>query len=411
MDEPRLSVIVVSLGRPDALRRCLRALVQLDYRSFEIVVVADADGLAAAALLPFAGALKFGEFSEHNIARARNLGAALAGGDILAFIDDDAVPEPTWLRALATAFSDSIDAAVGYVRGRNGISFQSRAEAINHLGETVSATPPASAKVPLCPVGFFPKLIGTNMAMRREALRRVGGFDESFRFYLEDSDLSLRFASAGSAVAAVPGAEVHHSFAASTRRSANRVPRSLADVGRSLALFLRKHASLADTAERREWAREEQRRRLVRHMVAGTLEPREVASRLRSFEDGFDEGLVAQFAEQGDIGDVQHFAALPTKFSFHGHTVLSGRSWNRSRLRAAAAREVSNGGRATILSFSPTTFFHQVRFVPDGYWEQIGGLFGRSDRSQPIFRPVSFAARVRAEVRRVAKARGIKENG
>ena len=42
-----VSVVVVSRDRPDALYRCVLGLSQLQYNPFEIVVVADADGLAA----------------------------------------------------------------------------------------------------------------------------------------------------------------------------------------------------------------------------------------------------------------------------------------------------------------------------------------------------------------------------
>ncbi|MCB2152739.1 MAG: glycosyltransferase, partial [Rhodobacteraceae bacterium] len=59
---------------------------------------------------------------------ARNLGLAAAAGEIVAFIDDDAVPEPRWLARLTAPFADpGIAAAGGFVVGRNGISFQWRA--------------------------------------------------------------------------------------------------------------------------------------------------------------------------------------------------------------------------------------------------------------------------------------------
>jgi hypothetical protein len=52
-----------------------------------------------------------------------------------------------------------------------------------------------------------------------------------------------------------------------------------------------------------------------------------------------------------------------------------------------------------------------VRFHPDGYWEQIGGLFGRSDRSQKIFRIVGFGKRLRQEKQRVARQRMVLDEG
>lgn len=410
MAEPRISVIVVSLGRPEALKRCLMGIAQLDYGPFEVVVVSDADGHTAARGLPFGSALRLIACADPNISRARNLGAAAAGGELLAFIDDDAVPEPTWLRHLAEGIDDRA-AAVGYVRGRNGISFQSRADAIDRRGVTVAADTPVEAAVPICSEGFVPKLIGTNMAVRRDCLRCIGGFDESFRFYLEDGDLSLRLAEAGMPVAAVPAAEVHHSFAASSRRTGDRVPLSLGAVGRSLALFLRKHAPAGAVEATKTAARDEQRRRLLRHMVAGRLEPRDIARLLATFETGFADGGQASFGQGRDIGDPGSFMRFDDAARHKGHDLFVGGRRERRRLRALAEQTVRGGGRATVIVLSPTAVFHQLRFMPGGYWEQGGGVFGRSDRSQPLIRWISRTRRVSEELRRVAKVRGIGEIG
>jgi len=125
MSAPTVSVIVVSRGRAADLPLCLLGLSQLEYPSFEVVLVADRDGLDAARNLPFFDAMKTVTFEEANISKARNLGIAEAAGEIIAFIDDDAVPEPTWLRYLTAGFSEpDVAAAGGFVRGRNGISFQ-----------------------------------------------------------------------------------------------------------------------------------------------------------------------------------------------------------------------------------------------------------------------------------------------
>ncbi|MEO0704037.1 MAG: glycosyltransferase family A protein, partial [Pseudomonadota bacterium] len=95
-----VSVVVVSRDRPDALRRCLEGVAQLQYPTFEVVVVADAAGVAAAQQMPLADNLKIVPFERANISQARNLGISQAAGEIVAFIDDDAVPEPSWLSYL-----------------------------------------------------------------------------------------------------------------------------------------------------------------------------------------------------------------------------------------------------------------------------------------------------------------------
>ena len=122
MSDLTVSVVIVSRDRPLALRRCLTGVSQLQFTPFEVVVVADPAGLAAARELPFAAHLRLVSFDEPNISAARNLGLTHAAGDV-AFIDDDAVPEPTWLRHLtAPAGQADVAAMGGFVRGRNGIS-------------------------------------------------------------------------------------------------------------------------------------------------------------------------------------------------------------------------------------------------------------------------------------------------
>ena len=88
-----VSVVVVSRDRPDALLRCLTGLSQLQYPNFEIVVVADAKGQQAVVASQFSSQIKCIGFDLPNISEARNLGISHAAGDIVAFIDDDAVPE------------------------------------------------------------------------------------------------------------------------------------------------------------------------------------------------------------------------------------------------------------------------------------------------------------------------------
>ena len=125
-------MVIVSRGRADLLKRCLLGVSQLQYESFEVVVVADPSGVMAALEMPFAEDLKIVPFDEPNISAARNLGIGHAAGDIIAFIDDDAVPEPQWLRYLvAPATQSDVAAMGGFVRGRNGISWQWKARSLD----------------------------------------------------------------------------------------------------------------------------------------------------------------------------------------------------------------------------------------------------------------------------------------
>jgi hypothetical protein len=56
---------------------------------------------------------------------------------------------------------------------------------------------------------------------------------------------------------------------------------------------------------------------------------------------------------------------------------------------------------------SPTSFFHHVQFHKDGYWEQSGGLFGKSDRNQKVFKLWTRKRRKAFEAKRIGATRSL----
>ncbi len=285
-----VSVVIVSRGRPRHLARCISALRLQTHRCFELIVVADPEGLAAARAAPFGPDVVAIPFDEANISAARNLGIAAARAPIVAFIDDDAIAEPTWLAHLTAPIAEGrADAATGYVRGRNGISWQWQAQVVDRTGESHPLELAGEAAVvPEPGPGLAVRTHGTNAAYRREALAALGGFDESFRFYLDETDLDRRLAAAGFRTAVVPLAQVQHGWAPSAHRR-GRAPRDLFEIGASKAHFLAVHAPDA-LEEALAGFRARWRRRLLQLMVAGELTPGDVPRLLARLDAGFAEG-------------------------------------------------------------------------------------------------------------------------
>ncbi|MDR0810345.1 MAG: glycosyltransferase family 2 protein [Gemmobacter sp.] len=401
MSLPTVSVVVVSWRRPDALRRCLTSLQQQDHPALELCLVTD-DPTA----VPIPEGCRVAQNPAPNISAARNIGLAMARGEIVAFIDDDAVAEPTWAERLAAAFADPrVVAATGFTRGRNGLSFQWRAVETDATGaDHPLVVPPGLSLHPGTPLRSV-KPVGANCAFRRDTLLRVGGFDPAYRFYLDDADVALRLAPLG-LTAIVPQAQVQHGFAASDRRRADRVPRDLHEIGASAMVFLRRHAPENDWARALERLRNDERRRMIGHMVDGRIEPSEVEPTLHTLEDGITDGArralpaLEPLSSAGNHG----FMPLPGTGPRPGR-VIAGRTWQHARLARAARAAVAGGALVTLFRFSPTALRHRHRFHPDGYWEQWGGLFGPADRSEPVFRLTLFRARLRQECRRWAELR------
>jgi GT2 family glycosyltransferase len=400
-DGPRLSVVVASHGRPRFLRRCLVGLSQSAHVPLEVVVVADPAGLEAAASLPFHDRLKTVLQAEPNLAQARNDGIARAAGEVVAFIDDDAVPEPTWAGAIMTAFEkrSGLAAVTGPVLGRNGISVQWGPMAVDRRGRDY----PLLRDEDVSPEGTVRKLHGTNMAFRRTVLQDVGGFDPAFHFYLDDTDLALRLAEAGHAAAWIEAAQVHHGFAPSARRNEERVPLSLFDIGASTAVFLRKHApqdmdgSLARLAE-------EQRNRLFRLARRRKLGARGMRTLLDSLARGIAEGRARQLGTHAIPEPDDDFRPL-VRPTAGRDMVLAGWIFRAPALREEAARLVADGARVTLFLFDPTPRAHRISYIENGWWEHVGGLYGRSDRSAPRVQAWRFASRLISEMRRISATR------
>ena len=409
MEPVPVSVVVVSRARPRWLARCLTGIAQLDHRPFEVVVVACPAGCEAVRAHPKADEIKLVAYDQDNISAARNRGIAAAAGEIVAFIDDDAVPEPSWLSRLTAPFEHEEVAAVGgYVIGRNGFSLQWGAGSVDASGERCALSLEGEEPVTLHPQdGRAIKTEGTNMAVRRSLLAEMGGFDPAFRFYLDETDLNLRLAARDHATALAPMARVHHGVAESARRAADRTPRDLHEIGASKMVFLRKHVAPDEHKRALARFRAEQKSRLLRAMRDGPLDAGDVFRIMRSLDAGIAAGAGRDLPRMSALPAASEgfrpFTARPGA----KHRIHAGRSWVRQRLEDEARAAVIAGETATVLSLSPTALYHTLRFGEDGIWRQIGGQYGRAERSGPLFRLATLKRRIALEGRRLSKFRNV----
>lgn len=398
-----VSVVVVSRHRPAALSLCLTALTLQDHPGFEIVLVADPGSVGVRPDLP----IKRVRFDAANISAARNAGVMAAAGEVVAFIDDDAVAEPTWLSRLTAPFADpAVPAATGATRGRDGLRWQVRAERMTGDGLAVPVQPWGDSVRLLAPEGGRPVgTLGTNCAFRRDALVELGGFDPAFAYHLDESDLNMRMAARwpDAPTAVVPMAEVAHGWAGDDRRSASGVPADLTQIGRSTAIFCDRHGG--DSAK----ASERVRTRLLRLMVAGRLDPLRVAPLMATFHAGVTRAP-RSVCWPKPLSDAPPppFLTLPGTGP-RAHSLLTGWHWQRRRLRADAARLSGKGRLVTLVLFSPSILRHRTRFDPAGFWEQAGGLWGPSFPGDPAVRAWRFRVRAAREAQRLARTRSLQK--
>ncbi len=109
---PRISVVVCSYNGARTIRDCFEGLLTLEYPNLEVIVVDDGSRDGTAAIAREYG-FRLISTDNRGLSRARNTGLAAATGEIVAYIDDDAWPDPHWLTYLAATFLSTDHVGVG----------------------------------------------------------------------------------------------------------------------------------------------------------------------------------------------------------------------------------------------------------------------------------------------------------
>jgi glycogen(starch) synthase len=277
---PRVSIVINTLNRCEPLRDALESLLGLRYSGqFEVIVVNGPSTDGTDALLEkWAGLIRVGRCPVANISISRNEGIRLARGEIVAFIDDDAVVEPDWLERLVEPYRAADVAGVGgHVIDHTGRQFQWAGLAIDRHGNCLSSYATLAELACFPGAWFAPHLPGVNCSFRRDVLLAIGGFDEEYEYGYDEADVCMRVMDAGHRLVTCPTALVHHKYAPSHLRTGARVWRSSYPLLKNQLYFSLKHASrqLPESAIIAAWqAHVEEFRRCVTTWVSeGKLPP------------------------------------------------------------------------------------------------------------------------------------------
>lgn len=199
-----LSIVIPTHERPAALARLLASVAASDLPDGPEVLVVD-DGSAPGT---YAGvqtaypAVKWMRQARSGPATARNTGWRSSTGGIVVFVDDDCVLAPEALSKLLTALADD-DAVGGAIEplqpGHLVADYMHAEHLVTHKLQD----------------GHVRWLVTACLAVRREALESVGGFDEQLVHGGEDVDLSLRLKAAGFRLGVAEDAVAYHDHRAS----------------------------------------------------------------------------------------------------------------------------------------------------------------------------------------------------
>jgi glycogen synthase len=223
--EKTFSVVVSTIDRAEQLRTLLRTLEHQSYPHFEvIVVVGPTCDNTIAVLSQYKDRVRVLRCPSANLSRSRNIGLLAARGDLVAFIDDDAVPCQRWLEQLNRLFADQcLDGTGGitYSILPNHSTIQFRLGIASSLADRVDSRSSGLEHVVLPAKGsqWVARVMGTNMAFRRQVLLERGGFDEFYSYIAEETDLAMRLAHAGCHLHPVKEAAVYHVPGSSRNRT------------------------------------------------------------------------------------------------------------------------------------------------------------------------------------------------
>ncbi|MBV9006045.1 MAG: glycosyltransferase [Solirubrobacterales bacterium] len=233
LTHPEVSVVVCTRNGEPTLTATLLGLRRqsLDSARYEVIVVDDGSTDRTTEVAESHGARVVEPGPPGGLAAARNAGVSASRGDVIAFTDDDCEPEESWLETLLACFTDArIDGVGGrvvpacstgfllrYLQARNPLS-PLPAELLRstrlkyrlrlYLRSVLQSRPGLRAGAAL----YSP--VGANMALRKDVVLGLGGFDPAFRFGFEEEDLCRRGhrRAEGLRIRYEPGAVVVHSF-------------------------------------------------------------------------------------------------------------------------------------------------------------------------------------------------------
>jgi GT2 family glycosyltransferase len=198
---PLVSVVVCTYNGQRTLEETCAAMRALQYPRAELIIVDDGS-TDASAEIAHAHGMRVISTENRGLSSARNTGADAAAGEIVAYLDDDAAPDPHWLHHIVDAFErDPSFVAVG------GPNIAVAGDGV--VADAVAISPGNPSQV-LLDDRVAEHIPGCNSAFRRDALLAVGGFDPRFHVAGDDVDVCWRLQDAGGRIGYSAAAVVHH---------------------------------------------------------------------------------------------------------------------------------------------------------------------------------------------------------
>ncbi|AGX88344.1 glycosyltransferase [Candidatus Symbiobacter mobilis] len=327
------SVVINTFNRADYLPNAIYSIASQSYPNVELIVVNGPSTDATETELDRmeAQGIHFQRFScpSRNLSESRNIGIANASGDVVLFIDDDAVAHRDWVTRIMRHYADpDVGAVGGFTFDHTGINYQCRYTVCDKFGNVRYFDTINPEQLLICTNDFyFPSLLGTNCSFSMSELRRIGGFDEVFAYMLDETDVCLRIVEGGKRVVTVPNAYVFHQYAPSYTRSPDRIPTSLLAPARSKAYFCLKHSVKGMDTSLQVFAEVDRYKKDIEfsnrwYLDHKKITPSHYAKISKELSEGVSEGLKLGLDMAVKTAVSQHLQ-LKTEISSKFHPILS----------------------------------------------------------------------------------------
>ncbi len=213
---PLVSIIVVAYNHARYLPACLATALHQPALPCELVLVdnASSDGGAAHLAQHYPSLRIIHSPTNLGFAGGCNLGARHARGQWLVFLNPDTLAAPGWLAALIAPLIDT--PAIGMTTAR--LLLASDPARLNACGNDLHLSGLTLCRGLYRPADTWTRphpvsaVSGAACAISRDLFARLGGFDEQFFTYMEDTDLSLRVRLAGYQCQCIPAARIYHAY-------------------------------------------------------------------------------------------------------------------------------------------------------------------------------------------------------
>tara|TARA_Y100000590_G_scaffold348924_1_gene400187 strand:- start:789 stop:1787 length:999 start_codon:yes stop_codon:yes gene_type:complete len=205
---PKISIIIVNYNGKELLQKCLESLFKTDYENFEVILVDNnsTDGSIEFVTKNYPKIIVIKLDSNKGFAEPNNVGAKIAKGEHLLFLNNDTVTTSNFISEMVKVLQKDEQVAIcqSLLLRPNG-DVDSSGDFIDKIGIVYNS------KTKIDQIKEVSSARGACMMIRKKIFDKLGGFDEKFFFSFEDVDLGWRSWILGYKVVIAPNSIVYHS--------------------------------------------------------------------------------------------------------------------------------------------------------------------------------------------------------